>query len=184
MQWIQTEWSKRSRGAPGATVRNATPRGLELPELGTPLAPLPGQPHARVATDARWLPPTADTVPQQGSRPAPFPVHLVTCQEHSGFCPVEELTVESSLRLLLVPDGDDGPPLLRIMPGGPVSVGLRLRRGESGRLVSDWGTGPGSCCGDEWRYGLDVVNVYYGPYHRDVFLVEPTRLRENLSFPL
>ncbi len=69
------------------------------------------------------------------------------------------------------------------MPGRPVTVGMRLRLGESGRLVHSWGTGAG-CCGGEWLYGLDVVNVYYGPYRRGVFLAEPNHLREDLSFPL
>ncbi|MCL2091932.1 MAG: hypothetical protein FWH11_12180 [Micrococcales bacterium] len=67
------------------------------------------------------------------------------------------------------------------MPGGPITAGMRLRVGESGRLVHNWSHGPRCSCDDQWYYYLDVVNVYYGPYRRDVFLTAPTRLREDLS---
>ncbi|MFJ5989986.1 hypothetical protein [Lentzea sp. NPDC092896] len=33
VQWVRTEWTKKSRGQPGATRRNATPVGFALPHL-------------------------------------------------------------------------------------------------------------------------------------------------------
>lgn len=37
VQWISTSWTKRSRGEPAATLRNAVPDGLPLPDLTMPL---------------------------------------------------------------------------------------------------------------------------------------------------
>ncbi|MCX2952215.1 hypothetical protein [Lentzea sp. NEAU-D7] len=33
VQWVRTEWTKQSRGEPGATRRNAVPVGFALPHL-------------------------------------------------------------------------------------------------------------------------------------------------------
>ncbi|GGN25153.1 hypothetical protein GCM10011609_79280 [Lentzea pudingi] len=33
VQWVKTEWTKQSRGEPGATRRNAVPAGFALPHL-------------------------------------------------------------------------------------------------------------------------------------------------------
>ncbi|MFD4030095.1 hypothetical protein ACFWVP_06065 [Streptomyces sp. NPDC058637] len=35
VQWIRTSWTKRSRGGPAATLRNAAPAGFALPRAGT-----------------------------------------------------------------------------------------------------------------------------------------------------
>jgi hypothetical protein len=36
VQWVRTYWTKRSRGAPGATRRNAVPEAFPLPEAVPP----------------------------------------------------------------------------------------------------------------------------------------------------
>jgi hypothetical protein len=36
VQWVSIYWTKRSRGAPGATRRNAVPEALALPETDPP----------------------------------------------------------------------------------------------------------------------------------------------------
>lgn len=181
VQWLRTEWTKKSRGAPQATRRNATPHALTLPDLSATL-PASGQTPGTVAV---WLPPDgtaaalADSV-AQNSR-AKFPAHLVTYREAADFAPAEYLTrlARNQVRLSMVGSADDAE--LRIHSSGLTFTGLRLRLGETARFERNYRVGSLCGCGGEWRYFLNILNVYYGPYRQDVFLDRPTYLRQNLD---
>jgi hypothetical protein len=123
---------------------------------------------------------------------------MLTYREEAEFEPVETLTwvPRDVLEVTVEPLGQEagveahtatanpGPRAaneLRIHYSRLIHRGLRLGLGETARFERNYRTSGGCCCRGEWRYFLDVVNVYYGPCREDVFLAQPDHVYRNLD---
>ncbi|GAA3240313.1 hypothetical protein [Actinocorallia longicatena] len=120
--------------------------------------------------------PEAFGLPEGAAGPC---VHEVTMDEHDGFAPrstlrdgppprVDLREEDGLLRVTLTPD-PWGHPVRRRRPPA-----LRLPPGEWVRWRINHRSAPG-CCGDEWTYHQEVLNLAYGRADAGPFLGVPAR---------
>ncbi|MEV7971564.1 hypothetical protein [Cellulomonas sp. NPDC089187] len=164
VQWLVTEWTVASRGAPGATRRNATPLGLRLPD-----------PH---------------DLPERGPRPR-VRLHAVGFDEADDFepgTPRPSLVDPGDLGLII--DGNRlavrfQPTFRRRSTSAPAHPTVRLDPGQWLRWQANYRLGASPCgSGGEWRYHLHTVNVHWPdpdtPVDPHVFTATPDRLVREL----
>jgi hypothetical protein len=153
VQWVRTSWTKRSRGEPGATRRNAVPIAFPLPPAQPPFVHqvLMGehdgfQPHFTVYDGLHG------TGPDSG-------VHL---RQDSSL-----LLVQLTVTPFGMPRRWRRPPAVRIAPGHWLRWQVNYRFAGTH--------------GGEWTYRLDTLNVAHGPVPADVFLGTPSRRVSELA---
>lgn len=161
VQHTVVTWTKRSRGAAGATVRNAVASGFPLPPAALAARGVHHLHHAErddFAPTEEWhaLPDPA------GGRPPRWHDHDL------------HLRLETDALHVHLEPAAYGMPR---RPGRPPAV--RLRRGEwlrwqiNARLHGD---------ADGWWYRLDTYHVAVAPYAADVFLGTPTRRVDERAY--
>ncbi|GAA3855571.1 hypothetical protein [Streptomyces sedi] len=145
VQWVRTSWTKRSRGGPAATRRNAAPLGFPLPEPSD----LPdGFAHVvRMSEDT-------DFAPRPGHQP-PHALPLDLRADGSRLRVHAHVVPRASL-----PPRSRRPPAVRLAPGQWVRWHLNYRY-SSALGIRDW------------SYWLDTFNIAHGPVARDLFVAHP-----------
>ena len=143
VQWVRTYWTKRSRGAPGATRRSALPEAFPLPQAAAPFVHEVRMhecddftPHPTVTSG---LPPAAE---------------------------MELAEADGVLTVLLVRDVSGWPPA---RPPARRPAAIELRPGQTLR----WQVNYRFTTEDGWYYRLDTLNVCYGTGPAGVFLDLP-----------
>ncbi|MFE9575105.1 hypothetical protein ACFYO1_01865 [Nocardia sp. NPDC006044] len=151
MQWVRTSWTKNSRGAPAATVRNAAPVAFELPDVGRAIVhevTMKESSHFHASSTMRDLPPIQPRMTMEG----------VSLTQVSGVLHV----------LPVIPPHWSLPPLHRRPPAARLEPGQWLRWQLNYRFSSLTGMG-------DWSYHLHTLNLAYGLPEPDIFLGTPTR---------
>ncbi|MEU0674654.1 hypothetical protein ABZ330_17510 [Streptomyces sp. NPDC006172] len=144
VQWVQTWWTKRSRGGQAASCRNAAPVGFVLPSAGTTTSAHVIRMDERDGFD-------------------PFEARLdrgevdVRLREDGG-----RLSVFPRIQpMFALPPRPRRPPAVRLAPGQWVRWQLNYRFSSAMGMR-------------DWSYWLDTFNIAYGPVEADVFLSTPT----------
>ncbi|MCF3104480.1 hypothetical protein IPZ58_23215 [Streptomyces roseoverticillatus] len=146
VQWVRVTWTKRSRGAEAATIRNALPVAFTLP-------------------DAASLPVVHDVVmPEREGFAARESLHGraergVRLREIEGHLLVRPPDISS---LQAMPPRRRRPPAVRLAPGEWLRWQLNHRCSSAAGMA-------------DWFYEQNTLNIAYGPHARDVFLGTPTR---------
>ncbi|MFD8289595.1 hypothetical protein ACFV2B_15480 [Streptomyces lavendulae] len=154
VQWVRTSWTKRSRGGPEASRRNATPTAFPLPLVSPPFV------HEVLMHEA-------DAFKPQFATHAALPdsdadTSSVLLEEDDGLL---------RIRLAVTPFGM--PRRWRRPPA------VRLARGEWLRWQVNYRFAGSH--GDAWTYRLDTFNIAYGPAPTDLFLGTPTQRVNELA---
>lgn len=145
MQRIRTSWTKRSRGCPDASRRNAAPVGLALPVIRADLL------HEVTIDEVGGFIPSAVT----GDTNDLNDIDLdLTNGRLRVYCRIDQYGR---------PQGDRRPPAVRINVGEWLRWQVNYRFGQA------------CLCGNDWSYRLDTVNVALAPAAPDLFLGPPTR---------
>ncbi|WKU44648.1 hypothetical protein Q3V23_11490 [Streptomyces sp. VNUA116] len=150
VQWVRVTWTKRSRGAEAATIRNALPLAFVLPEAPFPDAPLP------VVHDVVMSEREAFAARESLRGPAETGVRL---RESGGHLLVRPPALSS---LQAIPPRRRRPPAVRLAPGEWLRWQLNHRCSSAAGMA-------------DWFYEQTTLNIAYGPHARDVFLGAPTR---------
>ncbi|MEU8545698.1 hypothetical protein AB0C81_01605 [Streptomyces roseoverticillatus] len=147
VQWVRVTWTKRSRGAEAATIRNALPAAFTLP-------------------DAALLPVVHDVVmPEREGFSARESLRGqaekgVRLREAEGRLLVRPPDI-SSLRAM--PPRRRRPPAIRLAPGEWLRWQLNHRSSSAAGMA-------------DWSYEQKTLNIAYGPHASDVFLGTPTHV--------
>ncbi|MER5890593.1 hypothetical protein ABT160_42775 [Streptomyces sp. NPDC001941] len=153
IQWVRTSWTKRSRGGPEASRRNAAPTAFPLPLLAPPYV------HEVLLREADGFQPRFVT--REGLPDSVADIGVVL-REDGG-----KLRVQPAVTPFGLPRRWRRPPA------------VRLARGEWLRWQVNYRfTGTH---GGEWTYRLDTLNIAYGTAAADLFLGTPTRSFSELA---
>ncbi len=153
VQWVETSWSKKSRGGPWAARRNAAPVGLPLPP-----APYPAVHEVLIDETEDFVPRVpAPSDPASRHRPDSTGRHTQVGFDEVG----DRLRVTVNLQSSAVP---------RVWR--PPAVWLD--RGQWLRWQVNYRFAFGGRGGGEWAYRLDTLNLAYGLPERRVFTGTPS----------
>jgi hypothetical protein len=153
VQWVRVYWTRRTRGAPGASRRSALPEAFPLAEAAPPFV------------HEVWMSEVDGYVPHS--------------QVSRGLPPVTEMELTEADGLLMVRPTDPKPP--EWTTGGlditwRPRIALRprqtLRWQSNKRFAAEWG----------WYYRLDTLNVAYCTTTGEVFMQPPTRRIDERSW--
>ncbi|MGK5548078.1 hypothetical protein ACSNOH_25610 [Streptomyces sp. URMC 127] len=138
-------WTKRSRGAEAATMRNALPVAFPLPDAPAPVV------HDVVMSERDAF--VARASLRDGADPG------VRLRESGG-----RLLVQPPALSLLqaMPPRRRRPPAVRLAPGQWLRWQLNHRCSSAAGMA-------------DWFYTQNTLNIAYGPHTPDVFLGAPTR---------
>ncbi|GIE77624.1 hypothetical protein Aph02nite_35740 [Actinoplanes philippinensis] len=158
-QWVTTEWTRRSRGGPGAALRSAVPQGFRLPGRRR------GVVHEVMITEGNDFRP----IESFGAEPPEREPSLA----RSG---LRLVRADKGVRveLLLARLGD--PSRARRPPGVWLAPGEWLRWQVNYRM-----SGP-RIDGGRWEYRQDTLNIAVGPADPELFFGEPTRHIDERGF--
>lgn len=149
IQWVQTSWTKQSRGGPLAAIRNLAPVGFVLPPATPPFV------HEVRMCESEEFRPQHRSVGELSNAAKDDRVFLRV--EGDGRLRVQ---------LALAPFGI--PRRLRRPPA------VRLTRGEWLRWQINYRFAGGTR-GDQWTYRLDTLNIAHGAVATDRFMGVPAR---------
>jgi hypothetical protein len=157
-QWVDVTWTKASRGAPGAALRNAVPNGFLLPVLGAPMT------HIVMASERD------DFGSRSSWEPVPAGSGYLEKAAMSGtpglprHGEVDIRKQNDDLHILLRPTIFGFPPRRRRPPAVPLKPRQWVRWVVNYRFSGYRG----------WSYAQVTMNVANGDVAVDVFLGEPT----------
>ncbi|GAA1707518.1 hypothetical protein ACFTSF_37655 [Kribbella sp. NPDC056951] len=154
VQWVRTTWTKRSRGEPGASRRNAVPVGFRLPDDEAPFV------HGVVMREQD------DFKVWEGTRSGlPDEVTPTRGREQleSG---VEVTPVGGLIQVQLTATPYGLPPRPNRARAVRLAPDEWVRWQINYRYPSHWG--------EDWVYRLDTLNLFHGSPPLDAFLGEPT----------
>ncbi|GGN61576.1 hypothetical protein GCM10010112_18830 [Actinoplanes lobatus] len=158
-QWVSTEWTKRSRGGPGAARRNAVPVGFRLPGRRS------GVVHEVSITERNdFVPVESIDVVAPEREPAMGRSGLRLVRADKG------VRVELLLARHGAPGRDRRPPGVWLGPGQWLRWQVNYRM--SWPLIE----------GGRWEYRQDTLNLAVGPADPELFFGEPTRHVDERGF--
>lgn len=153
VQWVHTSWTKRSRGEPGATRRNAAPTAFPLPSARPPFMH-----RIRMDEHDGFEPHFTVHDGPPGSRP------------HSGVLLKDDnglLRIQLTVTPFGMPRRWRRPPPVRIAPGDWLQWQINYRFAGTH--------------GGEWTYRLDTLNIAHGQATADLFLGTPNHRVNELA---
>ncbi|MEU8661124.1 hypothetical protein [Actinoplanes philippinensis] len=158
-QWVTTEWTRRSRGGPGAALRSAVPQGFRLPGRRR------GVVHEVMITESNDFRP----IESFGAEPPEREPGLA----RSG---LRLVRADKGVRveLLLARLGD--PSRARRPPGVWLAPGEWLRWQVNYRMSGS------RIDGGRGEYRQDTLNIAVGPADPELFFGEPTRHIDERGF--
>jgi hypothetical protein len=151
-QWVTTEWTKRSRGGPGAARRSAVPQGFRLPGRKR------GVVHEVMITERNDFQP----IESFGAEPPEREPSLA----RSG---LRLVRADKGVRVELLLARHGAPSRARRPPAVWLAPGEWLRWQVNYRM--SWPVIEGG----RWEYRQDTLNIAVGPADPELFFGEPTR---------
>jgi hypothetical protein len=163
-QWVTTEWTKRSRGGPGAALRSAVPQGFRLPARRRSVV------HEVMITERNDFQP----IESIGAEPPEREPSLA----RSGLRLVRaDKGVRVELLLARLGDARLGGPSRDRRPQG-----VWLAPGEWLRWQVNYRSSGPRIDGGRWEYRQDTLNIAVGPADPELFFGEPTRHIDERGF--
>jgi hypothetical protein len=173
-QWVTTEWTKRSRGGPGAALRSAVPQGFRLPGRRRSVV------HEVMITERNGFQP----IESIGAEPPEREPSIA----RSGLRLVRaDKGVRVELLLARLGDarfGDAGLGSARLgnPSRAPRPSAVWLAPGEWLRWQVNYRMSGPRIDGGRWDYRQDTLNIAVGPADPELFFGEPTRHIDERGF--
>jgi hypothetical protein len=172
-QWVTTEWTKRSRGGPGAALRSAVPQGFRLPGKRRSVV------HEVMITERNDFRP----IESFGAEPPEREPSLA----RSGLRLVRaDKGVRVELLLARLGDVRLGDARLGNARRGDLTrtrpAAVWLAPGEWLRWQVNYRSSGSRIDGGRWEYRQDTLNIAVGPADPELFFGEPTRHIDERGF--
>ncbi|BEL12358.1 hypothetical protein Q0Z83_105490 [Actinoplanes sichuanensis] len=167
-QWVTTEWTRRSRGGPGAALRSAVPQGFRLPGRRRSVV------HEVMITERNDFRPIESFGAEPPEREPSFARSGLRLVRADKGVRVELLPARlSDTRLGDARRGD----LSRTRPAA-----VWLAPGEWLRWQVNYRSSGPRIDGGRWDYRQDTLNIAVGPADPELFFGEPTRHIDERGF--